>query len=309
MVFSSEFIKQAARDAGFDLCGICSVRSFDAEKRFFDGWLERGQCAGMEYLRRNVDKRFDPSKLVPGATAAIACAVSYRNDSSLRALSPAPTPRIASYARSRDYHLSVKEMLHDLAARIADRYGTFSYRAFTDSAPLAEKLIARQAGLGFIGRNTLLVSPALGSFMLLGEIVGDFRADTYDTPYEGPGCGECRRCVESCPAGALTPDGIDARLCISRRTVEKPSEGIDCAADTHGWIFGCDVCQAACPYNSNAPAFRNPRFEPHFDPADISRTEWLAMDEAEFTARFADTPLSRSSLQRIKDIVAAAEDD
>ena len=187
-------IKQAAAAAGFDLCGICRVRNFSAEQTFFEGWLERGFDGGLGYLRRNVEKRFSPAELMPGARSVVVCGVSYKNDTSL-GYGDTAVPKVASYARSGDYHVAVKEMLYETAARLGLKEDGTGFRAFTDTAPLLEKRLACEAGLGFIGRNTLLVSPRYGSFLLLGELVVDVPVDIYDRPYEGIGCGACRRCV------------------------------------------------------------------------------------------------------------------
>jgi len=215
---------------------------------------------------------------------------------------------VASYARSGDYHVAVKEMLYETAARLGLKEDGTGFRAFTDTAPLLEKRLACEAGLGFIGRNTLLVSPRYGSFLLLGELVVDVPVDIYDRPYEGIGCGACRRCVEHCPAGALTGEGLDARRCISRLTVEPHPERVPAlaqriGASTAGWIFGCDDCQNVCPYNLRAPFFANPRFRPLFSPADMPACRWLEMTQAEFDARFGATPMARSGLARIKELL------
>ncbi len=308
VVLQASRIKQAAVEAGFDLCGICRVRNFDAEKKFFEGWLERGCDAGLEYLRRNVDKRFSPAALMPGARAVVMCGVVYKNDTSLGYGTAQGVPKVASYARSADYHTSIKEMLYDAAARLGLREEGVRFRAFVDTAPLLEKRLAVEAGLGFIGRNTLLVSPVAGSFLLLGELVVDAEADVYDAPYQGPGCGACRRCVERCPAGALTEAGLDARRCISRLTVEPHPEQVPALKDrsavcTAGWIFGCDECQSVCPYNVKAPCFVNPRFAPLFHPGELAAGEWLAMTGEEFGARFGATPMARSGLERIKELL------
>lgn len=302
MPLTADAIKKAAKKAGFDLCGIAEVRNFDAEQSFFRHWLARGYAEGLEYLGRNVEKRFSPSLLVEGARSVIVCAVSYKSD-----VDPTPdcNTKVASYARNRDYHKTIKEMLAAMAVDIKEVCGEFSFRAFTDSAPVAEKRWAVEAGLGWIGRNKLLVTPDFGSFVLLGELIVDAAVDVYDEPYGGNGCGDCVRCIAACPNTAITADGgIDTRRCISRITVEKETESLPENVTLNGWVFGCDECQLACPYNAKAPVASNPAFMTLFDPCDISREEWLAMSEEEFALRFADTPMSRSSQERIKRYVA-----
>lgn len=305
-MLKARHIKQVAAAVGFDLCGISRIRNFDAEKEFFEGWLACGYHAGLAYLERNVEKRFSVELLQPGTRAVIVCGVVYKNDSSLGydSESESTVPKIASYARTTDYHHTLKKMLVELVAELQREYGTIRFRAFTDSAPVLEKRWAQEAGLGFIGRNTLLVSPEAGSFLLLGELLVDVEVDEYDEPYSGVGCGTCRRCIRSCPNGALTPHGLDARRCISRLTIERDDSnacegGGGAELSTAGWVFGCDVCQSVCPYNQKASHYANERFRPLFDPREVSAQEWLAMTPEEFDARFGETPLSRGGLERI----------
>lgn len=301
-------IKQIAAEVGFDLCGICPTRNFSAEREFFTRWLERGFHGSLHYLERNVEKRFSVAELVPGARSVIACAVAYKNDTSLcERMDSSGNPKVASYARAADYHVSIKSMLSHMASLLADEFGEFRFRTFTDTAPILEKRIASEAGLGFIGRNTLLVSPQFGSCILLGEIVTDETVDEYDSPYSGIGCGNCKRCISKCPAGALTSAGIDAGKCISRITIEKNDSGPhgnEAVSRCHGWIFGCDECQWVCPYNAEVPLYSNPFFKPLFDPCGMTREEWLRMTEEEFDEMLGATPLSRSGLGRIKRLLS-----
>lgn len=306
-MFRAAEIKDIATQEGFDLCGIVPARPFTDQRAFYDGWLRRGFGDGLDYLGRNVDKRFDPSLLVPGAKSIVVCGVSYKNDTG-DGYGESRSPKIASFARAADYHSTIKAMLEAVASRLEQRCGTFHWRAFTDSAPVLEKRAAVEAGLGWRGRNTLLISPRYGSFVLLGELIIDREADVYDTLQAGAGCGNCMRCVDACPNGALTPEGLDTRRCIARITIEKkaPHDPCDTAGETsrtvptHGWIFGCDECQSVCPYNIAAPLFSDPRFTPMFDPRDLTAEDWLAMTPEEFRHRFAATPLSRAGLDKLK---------
>lgn len=305
-VLSSEQIRREAAAVGFDRCGICPPRHFEAERRFFEGWLARGCDAGLGYLRRNVDKRFDVAALMPEARSVIVCAVAYRNGTSLGYGEVPGVPKVASYARSVDYHSSIKAMLAELAERLGLKVRGIRFRTFTDTAPLLEKRLAVEAGLGFIGRNKLLIVPGLGSFVLLGELVVDRPVDRYDVSQPvGAGCGVCHRCEEACPTGALTAGGLDARRCIARLTIERdpatvPELAATASLDTAGWIFGCDVCQSVCPHNRHVPLFRNERFRPLFDPAAMTADRWLAMSEEQFEKEFGATPMARAGLDRIK---------
>lgn len=301
MILSSQFIKSTALAAGFDLCGIAPCRHLDRNEAHFRAWLDKGYHSTLDYLSRNLDKRFDPRRLVEGARTVVVCAVGYKN--SVSEGYPAGCPvKIASYACNEDYHTSLKRMLRTVFAALRERHPQLEGRALVDTAPLLEKQWAVEAGLGWIGRQSLLVTPQLGSYVLLGELVLTLPVDRYDDPFEGSRCGRCNNCIDSCPSGAIVaPHTIDTNRCISRRTIER--EGADDGGDLAGWIFGCDRCQSCCPYNRAAPMHRAACFTLLFDPRTIAPGEWLAMDGAEFARRFSGTPLTRSGLERIRENV------
>ena len=307
----SKLIKNIAYRTGFDLCGITSCHHLAENEHRFREWLASGYHADLNYLERNLDKRFDVAKLVDGAKSVIVCAVNYKSSRSLGYPTTCRS-KIASYACNRDYHTSLKEMLKELYITLKKQMPTLQARLFTDSAPLLEKQLAVEAGLGWIGRQSLLVTPEFGTFVLLGELVINDEVDHYDTPFEGSRCGDCHRCVDACPNSAILPTkNIDARRCISRLTIEKlpdESENSSLTANRgnvsktglHGWIFGCDECQSCCPHNRTTPYASNPHFAQPFDPTELTAEEWLTMSEEEFMLRFGHTPLIRSGLQRIQ---------
>lgn len=290
-------IKKLAARAGFDLCGVTPARPFDDSEAHFREWLRAGRHATLGYLERNLDKRFDPSRLVEGARSVVVCAVGYKNHRSDGYPAGCRT-RVASYACTRDYHVTLRGMLHSMLAELQRENPGLTGRAFVDSAPLLEKRLAVEAGLGWIGRQSLLVTPQFGTYVLLGELVLTEETDRYDPPFEGARCGRCRNCIESCPTGAIVaPKMIDTGRCISCHTIERePSGGID----LDGWIFGCDRCQSCCPHNQKAPMHANRAFDPVFDPLTMDAAAWTAMDETEFEARMGATPLTRSGLARIR---------
>ena len=292
-----EHIKQIAREVGFDLCGVAKCSLFESDKTFLEGWIERGYGSSLEYLKRNIDRRSDASTLVEGAKSVIVCGVAYKNRIS-EGYPEGHCAKVASYACTTDYHLTIKQMLFELGKRLKEHCPDISARCFVDSAPIFEKRYAVEAGLGWIGRQSLVVTPQFGSFVLLGEIVTSEVCDHYDKPLETVGCGECRRCVEACPNCAVKERHIDTSRCISCATIERLGEGEK--APLHGWIFGCDECQSVCPYNRKAPLASNPRFAPTFNPVAMTPEEWLSLTEEEFSAKFATTPLERSGLERLK---------
>lgn len=290
-------IKRLAAQAGFDLCGVAPCRHLAANEARFRRWLGQGYQSSLAYLERHTEKRFDPARLVEGARTAVVCAVAYKNRTSDGYPATCRT-KIASYACTTDYHTTIRNMLRGMLQALKAAYPGLEGRAFVDTAPLAEKQLAVEAGLGWIGRQSLLVTPQFGSFVLLGELLLNDETDAYDTPFEGSRCGSCRACIEHCPTGAILDERmIDTGRCIACHTIERePDTGID----LDGWIFGCDACQSCCPYNRRAPQHRNPAFDTLFDPAELGAEAWRALDERQFTDRFGTTPLTRSGLERIR---------
>ena len=300
-MISAREIKQAASEVGFDLCGIAACRRFAESEERFRRWLAAGCHAGLGYLGRHIEKRFNPALLVEGARTAVVCAVNYKSTFS-NGYPEGWRTKIASYALHRDYHRTLREMLAELLRRLTEGHPGLTGRGFTDSAPLAEKQLAVAAGLGWVGGHSLLVTPDFGSFVLLGELLLSEPCDCYDAPLEDSGCGSCDRCRKSCPTGAIRSDRtIDAARCISCRTVERPEADRLPDIDFDGWIFGCDACQQACPRNRMTPTASHPAFSHPLDPLALDVAQWLQMDEQAFAERFADTPLTRSGLLRIQE--------
>lgn len=290
-------IKRLAAQAGFDLCGVAPCRHLAANEARFRRWLGQGYQSSLAYLERHTEKRFDPARLIEGARTAVVCAVAYKNRTSDGYPATCRT-KIASYACTTDYHTTIRNMFRGMLQALKAAYPGLEGRAFVDTAPLAEKQLAVEAGLGWIGRQSLLVTPQFGSFVLLGELLLNDETDAYDTPFEGSRCGSCRACIEHCPTGAILDERmIDTGRCIACHTIERePDTGID----LDGWIFGCDACQSCCPYNRRAPQHRNPAFDTLFDPAELDAEAWRALDERQFTDCFGTTPLTRSGLERIR---------
>ncbi|MFI3319951.1 MAG: tRNA epoxyqueuosine(34) reductase QueG [Rikenellaceae bacterium] len=297
-------IKNIATQMGFDLCGITPAQHLRVAESRFREWQACGYGDPLEYLSKYEDVRFDCSKLVPNAKCVVVCAVSYKSEYSVSGQANSDNPKIASYALNRDYHKSIRHRLKAMLTALKSEYPNLSGRVFTDSAPLLEKQLAVNAGLGWIGRQSLLITPEYGSFILLGELVLDMACDTYDSEQKELSCGSCRQCIDHCPVIAINDNRtIDARRCISCRTVEvdNPSDDLTLA----GWIFGCDECQSCCPHNQRAPMHTNPDFDPIIHP--ISASEWLRMGESEFIEKFGTTPLKRATLLRLQRAVTGTK--
>ena len=289
-MFKMAKISEAMSSAGFDSWGVVRLTPslLSDAKGHFEQWLAEGNAEGLNYLHRNLDKRFAPEELMEGAVSIIVGAVSYKNELSMGYEADFDA-KVASYARANDYHTTLRDMLHSVAQQLGltDRH---DYKVCVDSVPLAEKSLARLAGIGWQGRNSLIVSPSLGSFIHLGELIVRESVDTYSLAFEGDGCVGCKRCLLRCPTGAINPNRtINTTLCISNRTIEQGESGFD----SHGWIFGCDECQSCCPHNAKAPLWVNPRFEPTFNPLDYNSDFWANLTPEEAKKRFGHTALAR----------------
>lgn len=284
-----EKIDELMRQAGFDAWGVvCASELSDAKVRF-EEWMREGNAYRLDYLARNIDKRFSPALLHEGTRSVIVGAVCYKNRFS-EGYEAGFGAKVASYALSKDYHISLREMLRDVAVGLGYTEPR-SVKICVDSAPLAEKSLARLAGIGWIGRNSLIVIRSLGTFVVLCELLVPDECDEYSRPQEDNGCVGCGRCLLRCPTGAILPrGGINTALCISNRTIEEASSE---PFDTHGWVFGCDECQTCCPHNESSPLYRNPRFEPTFSPLDYNAEFWATLTPEEAESRFGTTPLMR----------------
>jgi epoxyqueuosine reductase len=307
LVSLEQEIKDRALALGFDAVGIADTAPLGAEHvEHFERWLRCG-CAGrMEYMHRNLEKRLHPAQLRQDAKSVIVVALNYRApeaiaDCGLRIADSTPNSplelsgRVALYAQYEDYHLFIKALLRELAAFISLRTRPQDrFKICVDSAPAAEKALAVRAGLGFIGRNHLLIHPQLGPQILLGELLTGVPLQP-DRPVEGV-CLNCHRCVEACPTGALRRDGLlDATRCISYLTQYGPKDAP--LGSSGNWLFGCDECLCACPFHEKAPACANRRFRFYPERAGVSLSDVLELTPETFEARFHDSPLRRLGLE------------
>ncbi|HEY9758524.1 MAG TPA: tRNA epoxyqueuosine(34) reductase QueG [Oculatellaceae cyanobacterium] len=291
-----ELIFAAARDEGFHRASIGSLEPLSDAARSYEEWLDRGFAAGMEYLKRNPQLRTSPQLLYPGSRSAIIVAVSYYNQLPADVSFPR-AGRVARYAVGLDYHAVIRARLRNLKTRIEAQLGRpLIAKAYTDDVALHEQSFASRHGIGFTGRNTMVIGPRLdGSYYFLAELFTDLELEA-DEPYEGT-CGNCFRCGEACPTQAITADGhVDANLCTSYLTIENKA-GIPLALrhSIGSWLFGCDVCQEVCPYNQRPPQTMWEEFKPEKGvghAVDLCRILDI-VDDTEFTKLFGHTPLRR----------------
>jgi len=283
-----KFIKQAALSCGFNLCGASRCRELTQHREYLQNYLDNKYNGGLNYLERNVEKRLDPSLLVSGSKSIIVCAVSYNNLSWY--IQRKNRAKIASYALAKDYHNIVREMLNELLEILKVKSPDLKARIFVDTAPILEKAWAVESGIGWIGKNSLLITPQFGSFVHLGEIVMDIELEEYSEPSVDNLCGECSRCIDNCPNGALiAPRILDASRCISRLTVEKNIGDTTTKYSNHNWLFGCDDCQSVCPFNQRAKKFTESRFSPVIDPTKLDYDYLANLEKDEFENIFKNT--------------------
>jgi|AGTN01.1.fsa_nt_gi Uncharacterized Fe-S protein len=296
----SEEIKQEALSLGFDACGICRADDCGEEARYMQ-WL-KGEChADMGYLERNIDKRIDPRLLVEGARSIISVALNYYPHIKL----PDNVPQFAYYAYGKDYHDIVRRKLGQLFDRIKARFPEVSGRYFSDSAPVLERFWAAKAGLGFIGKNTLLIIPGKGSYFFLGEIITDLELD-YDAPVS-QNCGKCRRCLDACPTGAIEkPHWLNASKCISYQTIENRGEiSPSMAPLLSNNVYGCDICQKVCPWNRFAKPHTTPEFFPSEAFLSLDLEKLKEMNEEEYCLIFRKSAIKRAKFSGLKRNVEA----
>jgi len=236
---------------GFALAGVCDASPIERAPALRE-WLNAGKHGQMGWMVEHAEKRADPAAVLPGARGVVMVAdlVRTRNEP------PAPTAagrgRIARYAQGRDYHTVIKKRLHRLCDELRGAYPGSEHRAFVDTAPVMERDLAARAGLGWIGKHTLLINPALGSHLLLGGVLTTL--GFVRPALEPDHCGACTRCIDACPTDAITPFSVDARRCISYLTIEHKGAIDDALARESGdWVVGCDICQDVCPHNSARP--------------------------------------------------------
>jgi epoxyqueuosine reductase len=295
-------IKAAALQLGFDAIGITDAAIPEQDVKRYAAWLQHGNQAKMDYMKNRYDMRLNPQALFPGVKSVIVLLQAYYNGD----LQEQPY-KIARYAAGKDYHKRLKKRMNKLQASVQDIIGRdFASRPFVDTAPVLERSLAVKAGLGWIGKNTCLIHPELGSYVFIAELFTDLDL-VPDTNQVKNRCGNCKRCVDACPSMALSNHGLDARRCISYHTIESKTDIPDGIKQSlNGWVFGCDICQEVCPHNKKVLKASDPDFMPgkHLDFVNL---DYLSrIDDDQFVKTFAGTSLLRAGrIKLLKNIEAA----
>ena len=292
MSVTSDDIKTEANRLGFGLVGIAPAVTPTGFPRLTD-WISAGHVGEMHYIERRHDAYSHPDRVLDGVRSVVMVGMHYRTEEP-ESLGPGHA-RVSRYAwGTADYHDVIKHRLRKLADFVHDEAPNCRTRVVVDTAPLLERDFARLAGLGWFGKNTMLINKHVGSFFFLGALLTDLELEA-DEPHESTHCGTCTRCLDACPTDAFPEPGVlDARRCISYLTIElRTPIPHDLRSGMQNWVFGCDVCQDVCPWNRKAPQSDEPAFHPNPLITPTNAAEWLTLDEEAFRNRFRKTPLAR----------------
>lgn len=289
-------IKAIASELGFSFCGISKAEFLEEEAPRVEEWLKRSYQGKMSYLQNHFDKRLDPTKLVPGAKSVVSLMYNYSPPS---VLNQENNFKIARYAYGQDYHFVIKDKLKTFLQRIQQEIGEVDGRVFVDSAPVHERAWAAKSGLGWVGKNSLLLSKTAGSYFFLAELIIDLELVS-DGPIKDY-CGTCTACQDACPTGAIPePYVVDGSRCISYLTIELKEEiPKEFSGKMDDWIFGCDICQEVCPWNRFSSPHKEPAFKPQGWEA-MSRKDWDEMTIEVFQKVFKKSAVKRTRYEGLK---------
>ena len=288
----SNWIKNEAKRLGFDACGISKATFLEVEAPRLEAWLQNSFHGEMRYMENHFDKRLDPRLLVPGAKSVISLLYNYYPEE----IQNKSSYQISKYAYGEDYHLVIKKKLNEMVDSMQQVMGKFNARVFTDSAPIMERAWAQKSGLGWLGKNSLLINKSKGSFFFLAEIILDIEL-ICDSPFKSDHCGTCTQCIDACPTQAILPNNtIDGSKCISYFTIELKEEIPTQYKDNFDdWAFGCDICQDICPWNRFSLPHKEEKFRPDERLLQFEKSDWEEITEDVFKEIF-----KRSAVKRTK---------
>ncbi|MGB4204794.1 MAG: tRNA epoxyqueuosine(34) reductase QueG [Bacteroidales bacterium] len=304
---SSKKIKDQALELGFSACGIAEVGLLSDHEPRLQKWLNENRHGEMGYMVNHLEMRLDPTLLVENARSVIVVLQNYYPEKQLH---PDSDYLISRYAYGEDYHFVIKDKLRKLQTFINNEIEPNHSRVFTDSAPVLERAWAVKAGLGWIGKNSLLITPRHGSYFFIAEIITDLEL-AYDNPYGGSFCGDCRRCIDACPTQAIGQDRmIDSGKCISYLTIEKKGELPEKFKGKYKkWIFGCDICQEVCPWNRFSTPHNESSFELPAQVQSFKAEDWKNLSKEAFNSLFKKSALKRAKYEGVMRNIEFLESD
>ncbi len=293
---NTRLIKQEAKRLGFDFCGISKAEYLEEEAPRLEKWLKENRHGEMKYMENYFDKRLDPRLLVDGAKSVISLLYNYYPDQKQNETAP----KISKYAYGQDYHEVIKNKLHEFLNTLKVQIGNINGRAFVDSAPVMDKVWAAKSGLGWVGKNSNLINKENGSFFFIAELIVDI-----DLEADGPikdYCGTCTRCIDACPTEAIVePYVVDGSKCISYLTIElRENIPLEFKNKMDNWVFGCDVCQDVCPWNSFSKTHQEPLFTNKNNLLNFSEAEWQEITEETFQIIFKNSAVKRTKFKGLK---------
>ncbi len=294
----SAAIKEKALELGFAGCGFSRAEALPEDAQRLKTWLNNGYHARMVYMANHFEKRTDPTLLVDGARSVISLLYNYYTD---EVQEDSEAPVLSKYAYGKDYHFVMKDKMHLLFDFIETIHPETTGRVFVDSAPVLDRAWARQAGLGWIGKNSNLISRTAGSFVFIGELILNLELEYNQVP-ESDFCGSCTSCIDACPTQAIL-DGrtIDSERCISYQTIENKGEvSSEIEGKLAGRVFGCDICQDVCPWNRKAEKHQESAFNPDRELLLMSGENWLKLGKEKYKLLFHQSPVERAGYEKIK---------
>lgn len=292
----SNLIKTEALRLGFMSCGISKADFLEEEAPRLEDWLKRDYHGEMKWMENHFDKRLDPRKLVDGAKSVVSVILNY----SPKEIQESTAPKISKYAYGQDYHFVIKAKLKALREFIEQEIGEVAGRAFVDSAPVMDRAWAKRAGLGWVGKHSLLLTKSEGSFYFIGELILDLDLEP-DHPVENH-CGDCTKCIDACPTSAIIqPELVDATKCISYLTIELKNEiPSSFQSQMENWAFGCDICQDVCPWNKFSKPHQTPEFTPKKELLEMDNIAWKEISEEVFKRVFQKSAVKRTKFEGLK---------
>ncbi len=298
-------IREEAKKLGLFKIGFSKPEEIKKEGELFKKWIDDGFCSEMDWMKNNIEKRINPKILYPKVKTIISTAVNYFSDN--RKKNMPETGKISRYAWGEDYHIIVREKLINLLDFIKKEYRNADGRIFVDSAPVMEKIWAVKSGIGWLGKNSLLITKEAGSWLFLGEIFLNIKLNS-SKPFIQNHCGKCERCIKACPTEAIVKPGIiNAERCISYQTIENKSEiPLNLRPHIGNWIYGCDICQEVCPWNKFSKVTTEKRFFPKKIDLDLKKIRKIS--EEEFQKKFWNSSIKRIKITKFKKNIKTAYD-